>query len=90
MLNDLFVESWEGANCTELDEPDIFFSVKTDDIKFAQALCSDCPLVQKCIQYALDNEIAEGIWGGLTEAQRKMLRPKKTSRKGIPNKQYAS
>ena len=36
--------------------------------------CARCPVRQPCLVYALDEKIAHGIWGGLTERERRVLR----------------
>ncbi len=48
----------------------------------AARLCSGCPVRLECLADALDNEIEFGVWGGLTERQRRALlrqRPEVTS-----------
>lgn len=39
----------------------------------ARALCSDCPVKLECLAEALDNRIEWGVWGGLTERERRQL-----------------
>jgi WhiB family redox-sensing transcriptional regulator len=48
----------------------------------AAKLCRDCPVLMECLADALDNRIEFGVWGGLTERQRRALlkrRPDVTS-----------
>ncbi|MEV7991282.1 WhiB family transcriptional regulator [Streptomyces sp. NPDC086077] len=48
----------------------------------AKALCSGCPVRTECLAYALDERIGHGIWGGMTERERRALlrrRPSVTS-----------
>ena len=40
----------------------------------ALALCALCPVREDCLQYALDTGQGYGIWGGLREDQRRLLR----------------
>ena len=39
----------------------------------AAALCRHCPVLMECGAYALDNRIEFGVWGGMTERQRRAL-----------------
>lgn len=47
----------------------------------AQKMCDKCPVKSDCLTYAMENRVDYGIWGGLTETQRKRLR-----RVGRPDK----
>jgi WhiB family redox-sensing transcriptional regulator len=40
----------------------------------AKAVCAACPIETKCLQYAVENHEAYGIWGGLTEEERRQIR----------------
>lgn len=40
----------------------------------AKAVCRQCPVAPECLEYSLDNNIADGIWGGLTWKERAPLR----------------
>jgi WhiB family redox-sensing transcriptional regulator len=45
-------------------------------------VCGACPVRAECLAEALDNEIEWGVWGGLTERERRALlrkRPNVTS-----------
>jgi WhiB family redox-sensing transcriptional regulator len=53
-----------------------------NDQKTARLLCRDCPVRLECLSEALDNRIEWGVWGGMTERQRRLLlrqRPDVTS-----------
>jgi hypothetical protein len=39
----------------------------------ARQVCARCPVRQPCLEYALSNRIASGVWGGLTERERRPL-----------------
>ena len=41
--------------------------------KEATAICRECPVVAECLADALDNQMEFGVWGGLTERQRRAL-----------------
>jgi WhiB family redox-sensing transcriptional regulator len=42
----------------------------------ARQLCRSCPVVEACLEYALETNQRAGIWGGSTEEERKILRRK--------------
>jgi len=39
----------------------------------AKAVCQTCPVIQKCLDYALSAQEAEGVWGGTTFKERESL-----------------
>jgi hypothetical protein len=39
----------------------------------AKAVCRTCPVIQKCLDYALSAQEAEGVWGGTTAKERELL-----------------
>lgn len=43
------------------------------DQKRARAVCSGCPVRANCLAEALDNRIEWGVWGGMTERERRQL-----------------
>lgn len=68
--------SWHArAACNGVDPAtadELFFHTPNDDYAIAEAkeICSWCPVRRECFNYALDNQTKEGVWGGLTEAER--------------------
>ncbi|NEB01914.1 WhiB family transcriptional regulator [Streptomyces sp. SID13726] len=60
-----------GLPAKEIDE--LFFHAARDRaaIDAAKAICGSCPVKKACFDYALDNEIRQGLWGGLTEDERR-------------------
>lgn len=52
---------------------ELFFHAARDRaaVEEAKSICGSCPVKKACFDYALDNEIRQGIWGGLTEAERR-------------------
>ena len=60
------------ARCRGL-EPDQFFVRGAAQGRRVALVCGDCPVRPQCLGYALDNGIEHGIWGGLTERQRRAL-----------------
>ncbi|MDO4928001.1 MAG: WhiB family transcriptional regulator [Corynebacterium sp.] len=59
------------ANCRDCD-PDALF-VRGAAQREAAAICEDCPVILTCRADALDNRVEFGVWGGLTERQRRAI-----------------
>ena len=73
----------DGAACTEV-APDLFFADATNliDTKLAKSVCADCRVKDQCLQYALENRLEHGVWGGLSiQERRSLLRKTKVQRK---------
>ena len=59
------------ALCRETDPDEMF--VRGAAQRKAAVICRHCPVVQECAAEALDNKVEFGIWGGMTERQRRAL-----------------
>jgi WhiB family transcriptional regulator, redox-sensing transcriptional regulator len=67
-------ESWqERALCAQTD-PEAFFPEKGGSTREAKKICVQCPVRAECLEYALSNDERFGIWGGLSERERRRLR----------------
>lgn len=81
---------WRGAKCSSINvlQDDPFFSDDPADTEEAVAFCNgevdgkQCPLRDKCLQFALSNNEEYGVWGGTSEITRKAIRRKKPVLKG--------
>lgn len=64
------------ANCKGVDS-NLFFPKRGTEsdrfIKQAVAYCNECPVVEQCLEYALDTDQKIGIWGGTSGRQRRMI-----------------
>jgi WhiB family redox-sensing transcriptional regulator len=66
--------SWQDeANCLGVD-PDLFFPERGASTREAKEVCRGCVVRMDCLEYALDNGEKFGIWGGLSERERRRLR----------------
>lgn len=65
----------DGALCTEVDQGDMFFPDKGGSTVEAKRVCAGCPARAACLQRALDNDERFGVWGGLSERERRRIRP---------------
>jgi WhiB family transcriptional regulator, redox-sensing transcriptional regulator len=51
-----------------------FFPTGSESIRVARALCSRCAVRAECLEYALTHDRTAGVWGGMTERERKRVR----------------
>src|SRR6201995_5607221 len=66
--------SWQGkANCLGVD-PDLFFPERGASTKEAKEVCRGCVVKDECLEYALQNGEKFGIWGGMSERERRRIR----------------
>jgi WhiB family transcriptional regulator, redox-sensing transcriptional regulator len=66
--------SWrDRANCLGLD-PDLFFPEQGASTRAAKEVCAGCVSREPCLQYALDENIEFGLWGGKSRRERKTMR----------------
>ncbi len=65
---------WQGrANCMGVD-PELFFPERGASTREAKEVCRGCVVQQDCLEYALTNGEKFGIWGGLSERERRRIR----------------
>ncbi len=66
--------SWQtDALCAQTD-PESFFPEKGGSTREAKKICASCDVRGECLEYALANDERFGIWGGLSERERRKLR----------------
>ena len=66
------------AACREAD-PELFFPIGSSgpalrQVQDAKALCSRCPVLEQCRQWALDYGEVAGVWGALSEDERRAIK----------------
>lgn len=67
---------WQkNALCAQTD-PEAFFPDKGGSTREAKRVCAACPVSAECLHYAIDNDERFGIWGGLSERERRRLKKK--------------
>ena len=66
--------SWQDyANCLGVD-PDLFFPERGASTREAKEVCRGCVVRDDCLEYALVNGEKFGIWGGMSERERRRIR----------------
>jgi WhiB family redox-sensing transcriptional regulator len=58
--------------CRELP-PETFFPSDGVGVDSARRICVDCPVKAPCLEYAIENHIDHGVWGGTSERERRRL-----------------
>jgi WhiB family redox-sensing transcriptional regulator len=67
-------DAWRlDALCAETD-PEAFFPEKGGSTREAKRVCTGCHVRAQCLEFALANDERFGIWGGLSERERRRLR----------------
>jgi WhiB family redox-sensing transcriptional regulator len=63
----------ERALCAQTD-PEAFFPEKGGSTREAKRICTTCEVRAECLEYALEHDERFGIWGGLSERERRRLK----------------
>ncbi|WP_182346211.1 WhiB family transcriptional regulator [Tomitella gaofuii] len=67
-------EQWQDqALCAQTD-PEAFFPEKGGSTREAKRICQSCEVRAECLEYALEHDERFGIWGGLSERERRRLK----------------
>jgi len=66
--------AWQADSLCAQTDPEAFFPEKGGSTRDAKKICSSCEVKSQCLEYALGNDERFGIWGGLSERERRKLR----------------
>lgn len=78
-------EPWmEQAICPQTD-PELFFPEKGSSTKEAKRVCLDCPVREACLSYAMRTDQRFGVFGGLSERERRRLKATGMARRVVCN-----
>ncbi|MFJ9239839.1 WhiB family transcriptional regulator [Streptomyces anulatus] len=89
------VADWRQQGICKEEDPDLFFPVGNTgpallQIEEAKAVCRRCPVMETCGDWALDTGQDTGIWGGLSEDERRAIKRRVARRRAAAyNKQNA-
>lgn len=65
--------SWMAyARCQDVS-PEVFFPSDGAGVEVARRYCAVCPVAGQCLDYALENHIDHGVWGGTSERKRRRI-----------------
>lgn len=65
--------SWKQLGRCRGVDPEIFYPVNEDDATEAKEICVLCPVREPCLEHALGHREKHGVWGGLTERERRRV-----------------
>jgi WhiB family transcriptional regulator, redox-sensing transcriptional regulator len=70
---------WRSAAACRSADPELFFPVSgfgqaLKQVAEAKAICARCPVRRQCLAFALRTRQPHGIWGGMTEEERAVIR----------------
>ena len=77
--HDWDADAWRNRAACRDTSPELFFPIGTtgialDQIDAAKHVCQQCPVADECLEFALATNQEAGVWGGLTEEERRRLR----------------
>src|SRR5215204_2199961 len=67
-----WVSDWSALGRCAGTDPDALF-VQGKAQRAAKAVCKGCPVIAECLADALDNRTEFGVWGGMTERERRAM-----------------
>lgn len=65
---------WQASALCAQTDPESFFPEKGGSTREAKKVCQSCEVRAECLDYALANDERFGIWGGLSERERRRLK----------------
>lgn len=66
--------AWQArANCMGVD-PELFFPERGSSTREAKEVCRGCVVRIECLEFAIANSEKFGIWGGMSERERRRVR----------------
>lgn len=76
------MRDWRSKGKCRDQDPDLFFPISAKGpgaAQYAQAkkVCRGCPVSRQCLEYALDNGLDHGVYGGMDEDERRALSKKR-------------
>jgi WhiB family transcriptional regulator, redox-sensing transcriptional regulator len=64
---------WMAEGLCRNYPPAAFFPSDGVGVDRARKICGGCPVADTCLEYALDNRIDHGVWGGTSERERRRI-----------------
>ncbi|MFF0337927.1 WhiB family transcriptional regulator [Streptomyces fimicarius] len=85
--------NWRTRAACRVEDPDLFFPIGTTGPAVAQAeeakaVCRRCPVMERCLDWALESGQDYGVWGGTDEEERRRIK-RRIARRRQANKTAA-
>lgn len=74
LVDDSATKQWQDKGLCAQTDPEAFFPDKGGSTREAKRICQGCEVRSECLAYALDNDERFGIWGGLSERERRRIK----------------
>lgn len=79
---------WRTRAACSTEDPELFFPIGTtgpaiDQVEAAKRVCAGCAVREDCLEFALASNQEAGIWGGLTEDERRTLKRARQRRRRL-------
>jgi WhiB family redox-sensing transcriptional regulator len=79
---------WRNDAACKDEDPDVFFPIGTtgiavEQVEDAKRICARCPVQESCLEFALASNQDAGVWGGLTEDERRTLKRARQRRRRL-------
>ena len=65
--------AWMAEGNCRLHPPSTFFPSDGVGVDRARKICRDCPVIGTCLEFALEERIDHGVWGGCSERERRRI-----------------
>lgn len=73
---------WADRGACLGEPPALFFPGQGEDASIAKGICARCPVREECLDYAMRHTERFGIWGGLSERERRRIRSQRARDRG--------
>lgn len=83
MENTVDTKWMADGNCASRP-PSLFFPSDGVGVESAKRVCESCPVQSRCLEYAIENRIDHGVWGGTSERQRRRIIKSRASQVASP------
>lgn len=77
------------GNCRN-HPPEVFFPSDGVGVIVAQRICATCPVREQCLEYALEERIDHGVWGGASERERRRILKRRRTTAGVDEVEAAT